>query len=188
MNPSEHFEIVSRATRIERYNQKKHLAQRMPVSLACVNFFNDGNLAFIIRAASCFGVNEIHVIGSLPPYIELKRMSGSTVDFVKLKQHASPSDFLRWSRAHDVRLISAELSHRSQSLSNYRFNFSGSTCIVAGNETSGVPEEIMLNSDVVKIDMPGIGFCLNTAQAANIFLYEASKQFFFEKEKHKNAE
>ena len=172
-----HFEHVSRATRLERYNAKKATAKFMPVSIACVNFFNDGNLAFIIRAAACFGVNEIHVIGSSVSYPELKRMSGSTVDFVNLIQHPSPSDFLNWSKKNNVTLVAAELSYRSQSLKDYRFDFDTHVCIVAGNETTGVPEEILQNSDVVKIDMPGIGFCLNTAQTANIFLYEASRQF-----------
>jgi tRNA G18 (ribose-2'-O)-methylase SpoU len=173
-----HFEYVSRATRLERYNAKKTVAKFMPVSIACVNFFNDGNLAFIIRAAACFGVNEVHVIGSNIEYSELKRMSGSTIDFVKLVQHSNPLDFLNWSRLNNVSLVSAELSYRSQSLKDYRFDFSNNVCIVAGNETTGVPEEILQNSDVVKIDMPGIGFCLNTAQTTNIFLYEASRQFF----------
>ena len=178
MELDDHFEKVSRASRLERYNQKKLTANSMPVSLVCINFFNDGNLAFIIRAAVCFGVDEIHVIGSIPEYSELKRMSGSTIDFVKIYQYSTPADFLKWSRSADVKLVSAELSHRSQSLKDYKFCFDKHICIVAGNETTGVPEEILVNSDVVKIDMPGIGFCLNTAQSANIFLYEVSKQFF----------
>ena len=36
--------------------------------------------------------------------------------------------------------------------------------------------EILRNSDKVYIPMPGVGFCLNTSQTANIFLYEAAKQ------------
>ena len=177
VNPDIHFEHVSRATRLERYNSKKKQATFMPVSVVCINFFNDGNLAFIIRSAACFGVQTIHVIGSIPEYAELKRMSGSTVDFVNIVQHSSPSDFLIWSKKNRVKIVSAELSYRSQSLKDYRFDFDQQICIVAGNETTGVPEEILENSDVVKIDMPGIGFCLNTAQTTNIFLYEASRQF-----------
>jgi tRNA G18 (ribose-2'-O)-methylase SpoU len=48
---------------------------------------------------------------------------------------------------------------------------------VVGNEESGIPPEIILNSDVIYVEMPGVGFCLNTAQAANIILYEAVRQY-----------
>jgi len=30
---------------------------------------------------------------------------------------------------------------------------------------------------VVYVEMPGVGYCLNTAQTANILLYEAVKQY-----------
>jgi tRNA(Leu) C34 or U34 (ribose-2'-O)-methylase TrmL len=48
---------------------------------------------------------------------------------------------------------------------------------VVGNESTGVPIEILLNSEKIYIPMPGVGFCLNTSQAANIVLYEAVKQY-----------
>jgi tRNA(Leu) C34 or U34 (ribose-2'-O)-methylase TrmL len=40
----------------------------------------------------------------------------------------------------------------------------------------GIPSDILKISTKVFIDMPGVGFCLNTSQAANVFLYEVSKQ------------
>jgi len=40
-----------------------------------------------------------------------------------------------------------------------------------------VPVDVTQIADCVEIDMPGPGFCLNTSQAANIVLYEASKQY-----------
>jgi len=49
--------------------------------------------------------------------------------------------------------------------------------LVVGNEQAGIPTEILARSDVVYIEMPGVGYCLNTAQAANIILYEAIKQY-----------
>jgi tRNA(Leu) C34 or U34 (ribose-2'-O)-methylase TrmL len=49
--------------------------------------------------------------------------------------------------------------------------------VVVGQEQSGVPVDILVNSEKVCIPMPGAGYCLNTSQAANIFLYEATKQY-----------
>ena len=62
-------------------------------------------------------------------------------------------------------------------LSSYTFNFNRHVCLVVGNEESGVPSEIIQNSQVVYVEMPGVGYCLNTAQTANLLLYEAVKQY-----------
>jgi tRNA G18 (ribose-2'-O)-methylase SpoU len=64
-------------------------------------------------------------------------------------------------------------------LDTFSFNFEKKISIIVGNETSGVPIELLANSIPVYIEMPGIGFCLNTSQAANILLYEAVKQYKF---------
>ena len=61
-------------------------------------------------------------------------------------------------------------------LSSYDFDFNSCVCVVVGNERTGVPEEILQNSNSIYIQMPGIGYCLNTSQTANIILYEAVKQ------------
>ena len=74
-------------------------------------------------------------------------------------------------------MVSAEITENSKSIYSYSFNFASNICLVVGNEESGVPIEILKNSDTVYIPMPGIGFCLNTSQAANILLYEAVKQY-----------
>ena len=164
-------------TRRQRYKEKVKSAQFRPISIGCVNFMHDGNLAFLIRSAACFGIRAIHVIGSIPSRADLRRLSGSTCDFINLVQHKSPNAFNRWTEENNVRVVAAELSDKSRKLRNYRFNFDQELCIFTGHETAGVPVDVTQIADCVEIDMPGPGFCLNTAQAANIVLYEASKQF-----------
>jgi len=39
-----------------------------------------------------------------------------------------------------------------------------------------VPPEILRKSLPVHVPMPGIGYCLNTSQAANVILYEIMRQ------------
>lgn len=159
-------------TRRQRYAQKAKTAKTFPISVATVNFLHDGNLAFVIRSAVCFGAEAVHVIGSLPDYGELKRLSGSMVDFVKIIQHNNPSSFLDYCRQNDINLVSAEISEEAEELEDYIPDFSRPNCIVVGHEETGVPAEISMNSDNVFIDMPGVGYCLNTSQTANIFLHK----------------
>mgnify|MGYP003111516093 FL=1 len=164
-------------TRRERYNEKKRNAKVFPISLVCVNFQCDGNLGYLIRAAACFGAEYVHIIGSVPARSAIDSLSGSLYDYVKIKKHNSPVDFLDYSRDNKIRLVSAEICKDSKPITGHRFNFDSHVALVVGNEQIGVPIEILQNSEVVYIPMPGIGYCLNTSQAANIMLYEATKQY-----------
>jgi|TARA_X000001388_G_scaffold20658_1_gene13691 tRNA G18 (ribose-2'-O)-methylase SpoU len=164
-------------TRRQRYDKKTETAKRFPIELATVNFHHDVNLAYLVRAAACFGISSINVIGAIPPRRAINQLSGSTLDYVQLRQFSTPSEFMDFSRRNNMNLVSVELEETAVPLKEYEFNFSSKLCIVAGHETTGIPSEILLSSDVVYIPMPGVGFCLNTSQASNIVLYEAINQF-----------
>jgi tRNA G18 (ribose-2'-O)-methylase SpoU len=99
------------------------------------------------------------------------------VDYVEIIPFATPRDFVDHTKSEGIRIVAAELVEKARPLASYTFNFASHLCLVVGNEESGVPAEIVANSDVVYIDMPGVGYCLNTAQAANILIYESIKQY-----------
>ncbi len=71
-------------------------------------------------------------------------------------------------------LVAVDLA---SNIEDYNFDFNEHICIVTGHETTGVPAEILANSDKIYIPMDGIGYSLNTSQAANIAAYEAVKQY-----------
>ena len=164
-------------TRRERYDDKKRFANINPISLCCVNFQHDGNLGYLIRSAACFGAKFLHVIGSVPHRSTLNALSGSLYDYVEIIQHNTPSAFLSYVRNKKIKLISAEICEDAIPIDTYKFTYNNDICLVVGNESTGVPIEILLNSEKIYIPMPGVGFCLNTSQTANIILYEAVKQY-----------
>lgn len=169
-------------TRRERYNEKiaNGYVKNFPISLCAINFQCDENLAYLIRTAACFGSENLHVIGSLPDYEELRRKSGTLNHYVNMHQYSTPSQFLDYARQTKMKVISAELDDEAKNIHSYDFvntiNLHGHICIVVGNETTGVPTEILANSEKIFIPMPGAGFCLNTSQTANIMVYEAVRQ------------
>jgi tRNA G18 (ribose-2'-O)-methylase SpoU len=174
--------ITRDKTRRERYDGKKRMAKTYPISLCCVNFQHDGNLGYLIRSAACFGAEFLHVIGSIPERKVLNPLSGSLYDYVEIKQYSSPRDFLDYTKNEDIKLVAAEIHRDSKPISSYKFHCSRPICLVVGHEESGIPIEILQNSDIVHIPMPGAGYCLNTSQTANIMLYEAIKQYEFQQE------
>lgn len=164
-------------TRRQRYDSKKKTAKTFPISVATINFKHDGNIGYLIRSAACFGADRVHVIGSLPKRKILNPLSGSLVDYIPIEQHENPLEFLEYAKSNNIKLISAELCEKSESIETYNFDFSQPICIVVGHEEVGIPSEILNNSDKIYIPMPGVGYCLNTSQAANILLYEATTQY-----------
>jgi len=164
-------------TRRERYDEKKRFAKTYPIDIACVNFMHNGNLGYLIRAAACFGAGTVHVIGHVPSRGVLNPLSGSLYDYVEIKKYSTPSGFLGYARKEEIKLVSAELVDAAVPISSYDFAFDSRICLVVGQEECGVPVEILKNSDKVYIPLPGVGYCLNTSQAANIMLYEATRQY-----------
>jgi len=168
---------VREETRRRRYDSKIKTAKKYPISLCAINFRIDSNLGYLIRSIACFGAARLYVVGHLPDRSQLKAPSGSLVDYVEIIQFATPRDFVDYAKSKDIQIVSAELVEGARSVASYTFNFASDLCLVVGNEESGVPSEIISNSDVVYIEMPGVGYCLNTAQTANILLYEAVNQY-----------
>jgi tRNA G18 (ribose-2'-O)-methylase SpoU len=164
-------------TRRQRYNEKLKIAKKYPISLCAINFRVDDNLGYLVRSAACFGAERLYVVGHVPERSRIKASSGSLTDYVEIIQFSCPSEFLTQMELEGIKVISAELVEGARPLSSYTFDFSRPVCLVVGNEQVGVPTEILMQSEVLYIPMPGVGYCLNTAQAANILLYEAVKQF-----------
>ena len=165
-------------TRRERYSEKLSRAELLPVELVAINFSFDENLGFLVRAAGCFGASCISVIGSLPDRSKIKASSGSLVDFVRFRQYTNTIGYLEDAKARGLKIVAIELCDEAVDLSDHQFDFGVHTALVVGNEQIGIPGDVIAAADdVVKISMPGVGFCLNTSQAANIVLYEYCRQW-----------
>lgn len=161
-------------TRRQR-TQNKVDAKTYPFEITTINFQIEENVAFVIRAAACFGASTVNVIGHVPEHKFLVQRSGTCQDYVKINKFANPHDFLEYAKKNDILLISAEMDDEAISIHDFTFPVDRRFCIVVGHETLGVPPEILMNSIKVFIPMPGKGFNLNTSQCANIFLHEAAK-------------
>jgi tRNA G18 (ribose-2'-O)-methylase SpoU len=155
---------------------KQQTSKNFPVEIACINFKHEPNIGYVIRAAACFGASRVNLIGSGPESKELRELSGTTSDFIEVQNFSNPHQFLTYCRDNNIKIVSAELTEHSRSIYDYRYPTDSKVCIVVGNEQTGVPADILQHSEVVQIPMPGIGYCLNTAQTANIMLFEYTKQ------------
>ncbi len=171
-------------TRRERYEAKKNSAKKLPIQICTVNFQNEKNYAEACRIAGCFGVEKINVIGNQGLNRDILRaLSGTTQDMTEAQFFSNPSEFVQHCREEGIKIVCMELSEefgiKPQSLHDYKFFFEDNQKVVicTGGESSGVPIELLLNSEVVYIYSPGEAFCLNTATTMGIAVNEAVKQY-----------
>ncbi len=170
-------------TRVERYLNKLGKAKRYPVSVACVNFSQDANVGYLARALACFGGSLMHVIGKMPNDVELKKYSGSVCEegLMGFFDFSTPGEFIKYCKDEGWIIVSAELTEGAVDFGTVKFDKNKGYMIVVGNESDGIPLEILRASDIITyIDMPGYGYCLNTSQTGNIMLYEYAKQMKIE--------
>lgn len=165
-------------TRAQIAAKKTGEAVKFPVSLACIHLFSDGNLGFIIRAAACFGASEVLVIGALPSYRDLRQYSCGTNNLIDIKVFSNTREFMHYCRSNDIHIVSLELCDKAVDITKYTFPKDKKVCIITGNESAGVPGDIIHNSDCIFIPNPGIAPCMNTSQAANVALYEYVRQVY----------
>ncbi len=164
-------------TRRQRYDNKLKTAKKYPISLCAINFRVDDNLGYLVRSAACFGAERLYVVGHVPKRSRIKAASGSLIDYVDAVSFPTPRDFVAEIQTQDTQIVAAELVEGARPLASYNFDFTRRVVVVVGNEQTGVPVEILQSSDVVYVPMPGVGYCLNTSQAGNILLYEATRQY-----------
>lgn len=165
---------LARKTRKQRYLEKLPYSTIHDVCLAAPSLTHDSNVAFLLRIAACYGLKSVDVIGSVPPYRELRAKSGTTNIYVPLNTYSTEEEFLE---AHKNRLIfSCELTEDSQNVEDFEFPTDCPITIFTGHETLGVPGVIQNRSIPLHIPMRGPGVCLNTTLAANIVVYELIKQ------------
>ena len=168
--------MTKRKTRSELVRSNIEHAKISHAHIATVHLGDDMNLAFVIRAAACFGAKSVMVIGSLPPYRILRQLSVGLNNFVHIQQFSTPELFLQHCRDKEIEVFSIELCDQAISIYDIAFP-SQEMVIVTGHETTGVPSVILHRSTPIYIPMPGVGVCLNTSQAANVALYEYNRQY-----------
>lgn len=174
-------------TRIERYTSKLNTASYVPAYLATINFIHDDNLALLIRTSACFGLKGVMVIGSVPPKSFLRPKSGSTLEFVEVQSFKNPASFLAFNRNQGFNVLSLELTSRSIDVQEYPFQLSETMTFVVGNESYGIPEEILVNTPHIHINMNGPGFCLNSAQAGTVLAYEYTSRYLNRDKRNANG-
>lgn len=131
-----------------------------------------GNLGTVIRTADAAGCDGVILVGTTcdPFSVEAVRATMGSLFAMPLAT-ATFDEFRTWRDAGKVRVIAASMrgSH-----AHHDARFGDRSCILMGNEQSGLPTSVEDACDeLVRIPMKGRAESLNLAIAAGVMIYEA---------------
>ena len=140
-----------------------------------------GNVGSIIRSADALGAHGVIVAGHAADVYDPRCVRASTGSLFTLPviRTPGPGEVAAWVtalRARGCPVVLAATDERGDR-DVFDFDFTQPVLLLAGNEGTGLSAAWRELSDVVvSIPMAGAASSLNAANAASIFLYEASRQ------------
>ena len=134
---------------------------------------NTGNIARLCAATA----SKLHLIGRLGFHLDDRHLRRAGLDYwsaVDLARHATFADFVNVMGGARIIALTTRAERPYTSL-----RYAGGDCLLFGNESHGLPGEVLQNPRILtaRIPMPGQEVrSLNLATAAGIALYEALRQ------------
>jgi len=152
--------------------------RQFPISLVCDNITNAPNIGSLFRIADAFGVSELIFCGEyIPIGRKMTKTSRATEKVVNYKVETSALDVVTKLKSKNYHIISLEITSHSKPIHKFKIPKNQPIALVVGDENFGVSDDVLKLSDVViHIDMFGQNSSMNAVQAANIALYEITKQ------------
>lgn len=135
------------------------------------------NTGAFFRTCDSLGVDHIFLSGytPFPPHKEISKTALDADTFVPWTYFSNTQTALQFFKEHQIDLYAMELTPDSKQLDEAHWS-STHTCLVVGNEITGVSDEILSESkEVLYIPMHGKKQSMNVSIAGSIGLWEMQK-------------
>lgn len=142
-----------------------------PLSLIAHDIEDATNVGSLFRLADALGIEHLYLTGSTvtPPDRKLGRTSRSTDKAVVWRYESDPVQIISSLRIEGYTVIALELSIVSIPLQQIRTNIDDKFCLLIGNESKGLCDELLDIADMsTHIPMLGQNSSMNVAMATAI--------------------
>ena len=144
------------------------------------NMFHAQNASAIVRHCEAFGVQNIHTVEELCPFLPTLNIALGTDKWIDIKRHATTADAIKDLRNEGYRIIATTPHHQRCTPETFDVK-KGKFVLVFGTEKTGVSEEIMAEADeFLQIPMCGMVDSLNVSASAAILIYMLSQRMRLE--------
>ena len=150
------------------------------ITVMTENMFHAQNASAIVRHCEAFGVQNIHTVEELCPFLPTLNIALGTDKWIDINRHATTADAIKLLRAQGYRIIATTPHHKSCTPETFDVK-KGKFALVFGTEKTGVSEEIMAEADeFLQIPMCGMVDSLNVSASAAILIYMLSQRMRLE--------
>jgi len=157
----------------------KFVKRKFPITLVCDHVTNAPNIGSLFRIADAFGIEQLLFCGDT---IHLGRKMTKTARATeKVVDHEINKDIFKVIedfKSKDYQIIALEITDTSTPIHKFQLtNTKRPIVLVIGDENFGIEDNILKTADtILHIDMFGQNSSMNVVQAANIAIYELTKQ------------
>ncbi|AXT20145.1 TrmH family RNA methyltransferase [Flavobacteriaceae bacterium AU392] len=161
------------------HNTTNFIKRKFPITLICDNVTNAPNIGSLFRISDAFGIEKLIFCGeTIHLGRKMMKTSRATENVVNYELNKNIFEVVRELKAHQYQIIALEITVSSTPLHQFKLaNQKQPIALIIGDENFGISEAILNNANtVIHIDMFGQNSSMNVVQAANIALYELTKQ------------
>ena len=150
------------------------------ITVMTENMFHAQNASAIVRHCEAFGVQNIHTVEELCPFLPTLNIALGTERWIDINRHATTADAVKALREQGYRIIATTPHHRSCTPETFDVK-RGKFALVFGTEKTGVSEDILKEADeYLQIPMCGMVDSLNVSASAAILIYMLSQRMRLE--------
>ena len=146
------------------------------ITVLTENMFHAQNASAIVRHCEAFGVQNIHTVEELCPFLPTLNIALGTDKWIDIHRHATTAEAVKALRADGYRIVATTPHHKSCTPETFDVT-KGKFVLVFGTEKTGVSEEILAEADdYLQIPMCGMVDSLNVSASAAILIYMLSER------------
>ena len=150
------------------------------ITVMTENMFHAQNASAIVRHCEAFGVQNIHTVEELCPFLPTLNIALGTDKWIDINRHATTANAVKALRAQGYRIIATTPHHKSCTPETFDVK-KGKFALVFGTEKTGVSEDILAEADeYLQIPMCGMVDSLNVSASAAILIYMLSQRMRLE--------
>ncbi len=156
--------------------------KKQEIYIVLDNVLDTYNIGSIFRLADAVAAKKLYLCGGTetPPNSRIKKASINTTEWVDWEYAESAREAISniKSQISNIQIVAIEQTDRSVPFDKFEYKLP--ICLVVGNETSGVSEEVLKLADaVVELPMFGVNISLNVMVSLGIVLYKVVEKSSF---------
>lgn len=146
---------------------------RKPIYLVLDRIIDTYNIGSLFRLADAIGAKKVYLCGDMeyPPNTRIHKAAVGTQNWVPWEKTDSTLETVKKLKAEGIFTVAVEQHKDSISYKDLQLTFP--VAIIAGNETEGMPEDVLREVDkIVELPMLGINNSFNVWGSTAVIAYK----------------